>query len=45
MRSDNGLVPIMQQAIIWANDGPAYWSLHALFGLNELKNKGVVTIP
>ena len=34
--SDNGLALIRQQAIIWANDGLAYWCIYRSLGLNEL---------
>ena len=30
------IMPIRRRAIIWANDGPAYWRLYASLGLNEL---------
>ena len=35
--SDNGLVPIRRQAIIWTNYGLVYWRIYASLGLNELK--------
>ena len=28
--SDNGLVPVKQQAIIWNNDGLVYWRKYAM---------------
>ena len=31
--SDNGLAPVLRQAIIWAKDGIVYWRI---LGLNEL---------
>ena len=34
--SDNGLVPVRQQAIIWTNDGLVYWHKYVSLGLNEL---------
>ena len=34
--SDNGLVSIKQQAIIWTNDGIVYWRIYASLDLNEL---------
>ena len=34
--SDNGLVPVERQDIIWTNDGPVYWRIYASLGLNEL---------
>ena len=34
--SDNGLVPIRQQAIFWTNDGTIYWRIYALLEFNEL---------
>ena len=34
---DNGLVQKRWQAISWTNDGPVYWCIFALLGLNELK--------
>ena len=30
------IMPIRRRAIIWVNDGPAYWRLYASLGLNEL---------
>ena len=36
--SDNGLVQIRQQDIIWSNDGMFYWHLYASLGLNELND-------
>ena len=34
--SDNGLVTIKQQAIIWASDGLAYRCIYASLSLNDL---------
>ena len=34
--SDNGMAPVRRQAIIWNNDGLAYWRIDASSGLNEL---------
>ena len=34
---NNGLGPIRQQVIIWANDCLAYWCIYASLGINELK--------
>ena len=34
--SDNGLVSARWQAIIWTNDGPDWWCIYTLLGLNEL---------
>ena len=36
--TDNGFVPVRQQAIIWTNDGLVYWCIYASLGLNELSN-------
>ena len=35
--SDNGLVPNKRQAIIWIDDAPIYWRIHASLGLGEIK--------
>ena len=35
-RIDSGSVPTRRQAIIWTNDGLAYWHIYASLGLNEL---------
>ena len=36
--SDNGLMSIKQQTIIWTNDGIVYWRTYASIGLNELNH-------
>ena len=33
--SDNGLVLIRRQAIIWTDDGIIYWPIYASLGLND----------
>ena len=33
--SDNCLVPIRRQAIIWYNDGLGFWRIYASLGFNE----------
>ena len=40
--SDNGLAPIIRQAIIWTNDGIVYWRIYASLGLNELRDQFLV---
>ena len=34
--SDDGLVPIRWQAIIWTNADPVHWSIYAALGGDEL---------
>ena len=34
--SDNGLLPIRRQTIIWTNDGLVYWSIYASLCLDDL---------
>ena len=34
--TDNGLVPIRQQVIIWAKYDIVYWRIYASLGINEL---------
>ena len=35
--SDNGLMLVRRQAIIWTNDCIVYWSIYVSLGLDELK--------
>ena len=40
--SDNGLAPVMWQAIIWTSDGLVYaWHIYVSLGLNESKSLSV----
>ena len=41
--SDNGLVPIRRQAIIWTNAHPIHWQLYAALRGDDLTNCGLVT--
>ena len=36
--SDNGLLSVRCHAIIWTNDGLAWWGIKVLFGFSELSN-------
>ena len=35
--SDNGLVPVSRQAIVWIKDGQVYLRIYASLGLKELR--------
>ena len=37
-----GLAPIRQQAIIWINDGSAYWQIYAWFDHKEMIKTGLL---
>ena len=37
--SDNGLTPKRWQAVIWTNDGLAYWRIYVALGLNDISIK------
>ena len=41
--TDNGLLPIRRQAIIWTNDGLVNWRIYTSLGLDDLTHWGRVT--